>query len=228
MKYVVIGDSHCSIFGKQDKILKITTNSDPSLSLNDFDIYHIGPVLATSLVERNSTLNARTRIFDIINKYDTNTNIIFVFSEIDCRFHIFNRCLKYNNLRQLKDSMKITIFRYLSFLIEIQLMKYIPIVYLPIASNPNIGNDIDFPTYGTCQDRNILIKNYINYLTPLLDDNSINYINIFNMLIDNSYITKTTFYFDNVHINQKTYNHIITQLENINEIRKTTKSTNHI
>jgi hypothetical protein len=70
-RFIVVGDSHVSFFSGEDTIVKDFIESN--LHGMNFHSYHLGPVLAASLVERQSTLMAREKVLDIQPSYGEKT-----------------------------------------------------------------------------------------------------------------------------------------------------------
>ena len=203
-RFMVFGDSHSSFFAGEDKIVEDFRES--TLFGMNFHVFHMGPVLAASLVERQSTLMARERIFDILKRENPADwdGAVFAFGEIDCRFHIIKR-LGHKNAAftpDLQRSITITVLRYLAFLHEVVLQGYKPIVWGPVASNCLVVTNPEWPNYGTSQERNVITLEFSRLLGRSCETSGIEYITVLPFLLTDTMGTRSELYFDGGHLGQ--------------------------
>jgi len=203
-RFMAFGDSHVSFFSGENIIVKDFKESD--LYGVNFHLHHLGPVLATSLVERKSTLMARERILNILSREKSASwdGVVFAFGEIDCRFHIIKRLYHQNAVltSNVSRSITITVLRYFSFLLEVVLMGHKPIVWGPVASNCLVVTNPDWPNYGTMRERNIITREFTNQLENLCKTNGICFLSLLPQLLTDKMDTRIEFYFDGGHLGQ--------------------------
>ncbi|WP_371364153.1 hypothetical protein [Sporomusa rhizae] len=206
-RFMVFGDSHSSFFSGEDLIVYGLKESN--LFNMNFHIYHVGPALAASLVERQSTLMARENIFEVLKREKPSEwhGVLFAFGEIDCRFHIVKRLGHQNALLtdDVKHSIAVTALRYLSFMHEVKLLGYHPIIWGPVATNFFSINYPDYPNYGSIIERNQITLEFTKLLSKYSADNEIDFLSIFPALITDSLETKQEYYFDTIHLSQKAW-----------------------
>jgi len=206
-RFIVFGDSHSSFFSGENQI--VFGFKEAKLFNFSFHINHIGPVLATSLVERQSTLMAREKIFEVLKreKQAEWDGVILAFGEIDCRFHIIKRLGHKSAILtdEVRLSITITVLRYISFIHEIMLLGYRPIVWGPVASNLLLYDNPEYPNYGNINERNIITFEFGKLLSKYCDIYEIDYLSIFPLLVTETMETKSEYYFDGVHLGQNAW-----------------------
>jgi len=203
-RFMIFGDSHVSFFSGEDVIVKDFKESD--LYGMNFHIYHLGPVLAASLVERQSTLMAREKILNILSRENSDNwdGVILVFGEIDCRFHVIKR-LGHKNAKMTPEvlrSINITVLRYFSFLQEVIMLGYKPIVWGPVASNCLVVTNPDWPNFGTMTERNIITQEFTKQMASFCKANGICLVSLLTDLLTDTMETKKEYYFDGGHLAQ--------------------------
>lgn len=206
-RFIVVGDSHSSFFSGDNAIVKDFKESN--LYGMNFHVYHLGPVLATSLVERQSTLMAREKVLKILaqEKPDSWNGVIFTFGEIDCRFHIIKRLDREDVTltSSVSYSITITVLRYFSFLLEVALLGYRPIVWGPVASNSHAVTNPNWPNYGTTRERNIITQEFSKQLASLCETKGIPFLSLLPDLLTETMDTRQDFYFDGGHLGQNAW-----------------------
>lgn len=206
-RFMVFGDSHSSFFSGEDRIIYGPKESN-MFNMN-FHINHLGPVLAASLVERQSTLMAREKIFEVLKREQPLKwhGVIFVFGEIDCRFHIVKRLGHQDALltNDIKHSIAVTVLRYISFMHEVKLLGYHPIIWGPVASNFLLADNPDYPNYGSIIERNLITLEFTKLLSKYSVESEIDFLSLFPALITDSMETKQEYYFDNTHLKQNAW-----------------------
>lgn len=206
-RFMVFGDSHSCFFSGEDQI--IYGPKESNIFNMNFHIHHLGPVLAASLVERQSTLMAREKIFEVLKREQPLKwhGVIFVFGEIDCRFHIVKRLGHRDALltNDIKHSIAVTVLRYISFMHEVKFLGYHPIIWGPVASNFLLTDNPDYPNYGSIIERNLITLEFTKLLSKYSVDGEIDFLSIFPALITDSMETKQEYYFDNTHLKQNAW-----------------------
>lgn len=102
----VLGDSHAAIYNLQGQIEGV----------------ELGPVTAYNLIEENSTTQGRTKLLQFIKEKGTEQKYVFLFGEIDCRYHIcwdYSRAMR-RTIKPLIEYVQPTVNRYFQFLVEMQ------------------------------------------------------------------------------------------------------------
>jgi len=200
---LVIGDSHSSFFGGTETILPFQAAAP--LRGPVFEVHHVGPGLAASLVERESENNTRAKALNALRGRDPATTraVILCFGEIDCRFHIVRRAGSdaFGNKTRLRRSIEVTAHRYLSFVLEVALAGFRPIIFGPIATTLlRYEPPYEWPTLGSTVERNEVTRELNDMLCTLSMPHRIDFISIFECLIDHTLQTRNEFYFDGVHL----------------------------
>jgi hypothetical protein len=205
---VVIGDSHTAFLVGAEEVLP----SYPAGPFRHgaFEAYHVGPGLAASLVERESENNTRVKAMDILARHTPARTlaVMLCFGEIDCRFHILRRLGVANatDAARLQRSIEVTAHRYLSFLLEVALAGFRPLVFAPPATTPvRYDEPFPWPTLGSTAQRNGITRDFDMTLRSLCELSGIGYVSIFNQLVDARLETIAELYFDGVHLGQSAW-----------------------
>lgn len=205
----VIGDSHVNFFSGNDQMTLRKLVDFPGGGINHcqdrkkYCTLHVGPALAVHLDTYGSTCMAREKIDFLCKMFlHDSTPVIFSFGEIDLRVHI----LKYAKAREcgFQKIVDEVLEHYLDFLRNMKRKGYRPIVWGPIASQPDdlCRYDKNFPRYGRMLERNNATKYFTRRLENLCREEHIGFLSIFNELIDANGCTKTNYYEDGCHLNQ--------------------------
>jgi hypothetical protein len=217
MNFLVIGDSHSLFFDVHGTSGRMPfakfTSEDwrrfPEVANFNFEVHYLGPVLAKSLTEKQSTLMARKQILDILESTKIK-NVLFSFGEIDCRFHVVERLNKGRDLslEQTIDSIRVTVCRYASFLFEVKSMGFNVFTWGPIATNQHTVDYPGYPNYGNIQTRN---HRYLAFYKELcrICEGHIKNLTVFDKLIDENFESKREYYGDEVHITKEAWKFIL-------------------
>jgi len=103
----VFGDSHSNLF----------------FCHKNFLVHNVGPATAYNLINDSSSTKAKITIFKELNHIHFHEPILFIFGEIDCRIHIYNKYI-INKSKNLDYFIKVVVKRYISFLKDIQQKGY--------------------------------------------------------------------------------------------------------
>lgn len=200
---LVVGDSHASFFGGVDAI--VPPHPAQPLLTPQFEVHHIGPGLAASLVERSSENDTRAKAMHALAGRDPATTraVILCFGEIDCRFHILRRAGSDSiaDGARIRRSIEVTAHRYLSFVLEVALAGFTPVVFGPVATTPlRYDPPYEWPTLGSIEERNRITREFTAVVGELCGRHRVEFVSIFENLVDAGLGTRPEHYFDGVHL----------------------------
>lgn len=135
----VFGDSHAEGFK----------------GLPQYTVHTIGRCTAYNLINPESTTQGGVKIKNIISKLDPKHWLLFIFGEIDCRVHIYQKYMEEEQGKPIQWYINETVNRYLDYVEQ-----YKPraiICTIPPAGYE--GNVFKYPFYGSPR-----IRAYINYV----------------------------------------------------------------
>ncbi len=201
-KIYCLGDSHVGFFSGQNtnrKIRPIWPNKiQDKLSL--FKTFHLGPILAYSLMEEKTTSRGREKLFECLKTIPKNSTIILCFGEIDCRCHILKQVQIQN-----KNTDKIIqncIERYLFVIKEIQKLNFNIFIWNLIPPSPfELQEDRQFPSYGNLKERKEVLLKFNKHLERELKQISIPFISIYKKLTNNEGTLSKKYLLDKIHLN---------------------------
>lgn len=204
VQILVVGDSHTALFAGVEKVLPAWP--EPPSIRGPFEVHHVGPGLAASLVERESTNRTRAKCLEILAARDAGRigAAVFCFGEIDCRFHIQRRLRNAGgNPAALQRAIDVTVYRYLSFLLEVAMGGYRPVAFGPVAtSRAQYDEPYPWPTIGTAPERNAVTRLFTERLSSECARHGIGFVSILDSLVDAEGLTRDEWYFDGVHLSQ--------------------------
>ncbi len=215
--YIVhcIGDSHACFFRGQDKIVFSLEENDSLIPF--FKIYHIGPVLAYNLCESNASTQGREKIFELLdNRIPPGSKLLLCFGEIDCRNHILRQSERQK--RFFEDVTEECVSRYFQFIKEVNAKGYEVLVWGVVPNAPDDAPEYpNFPTCGSCFERNRVTRCFNQKLKELLDAENIKFISIFDKLIDSQGLTIKEFYMDFTHLSQNAMGFALEEIRKCHE-----------
>ncbi|MBI3420333.1 MAG: hypothetical protein HY053_09395 [Proteobacteria bacterium] len=204
-RFFVIGDSHALFFAGAES-LEETHAVIPGAHAG-YRVFYVGPGLASSLVKPASANRTREKIEMALQEIHASgvKDIIFVFGEIDCRFHIRSRAIKNkgDHPDQWLEAAQLSATNYLNFLVEVKQRGFSPVVFAPIASTPRPVADIPWLTLGTVQERNWLTFRFNVLLARHCAAQHIPFVSLLDVLVDEKLQTKQGFSKDGTHLSQE-------------------------
>jgi lysophospholipase L1-like esterase len=196
-----IGDSHVDFFSGWNSIGPEYPETRPS-RFPFFKSFRLGPSLAYNLCEKETKTRSREKLFEILRSANPQEiKIMLSFGEIDCRAHLIKESLKQN--RPIDKIAYECADRYFKVVNEVKELGFETIVWNSIPSTLYQSRNPEFPTEGTCVDRNKATRFFNSRLNNLCRDKTIPFISIFEKLVDKNDFTKMKYYMDDIHLSQK-------------------------
>lgn len=154
-----IGDSHVNLFSGKSKMQPVSPGAHDDI-IPIFKTFRLGETLAYNLSKKHSRSLGKEKLFSLIKQIPTGSKIMLVAGEIDCRAHLLKQAKIQK--RDIKDVVFECVDRYFSVIISLHKLGYEMIIWnLPPSTKFNMEYQ-EYPTYGTCLERNhatkILIK----------------------------------------------------------------------
>jgi lysophospholipase L1-like esterase len=165
-----------------------------SMFFNNFDFceaVYLGPQLAYTLLNRVDT------IAEILKERDLNNEVkkkwvLFCFGEIDVRVHLFKR----GNVKECADL-------YIDAVEKIRNRGYQCVVFGTVGSSMIEQRD-EYPTVGTCAERNRIAREFNKYVKMYCGIEKISYFDVLDTLVDEDGLTNEEYYdSDKVHLGKK-------------------------
>jgi len=194
-----IGDSHSAIFSGEEKMQPIWPQRSNDV-MEGFRSYRVGPSTAYQISNKIPIIN------DIIEKASIGKDdrILFCFGEVDCRAHLKKQIDLQK--RTLDSIVHECVDRYFTVIKHYKDLGYNVMVWGPIGSWTT-NRPYNGPSFGTCEERNLITKEFNDYVKSLCDIEGINFITIFYDMVDDNNITKDTFLDDwfecHMHLSQR-------------------------
>ena len=168
----------------------------------------VGRCTAYNLINPNSTTQGGVKIGNIVSKLDAKHYLLFVFGEIDCRVHIYQKYMEHNQEHPLTKYITDTVTRYLDY-VE-QYKPRVIIGNIPPAGYE--GNAFNYPFYG---DPNI--RAYINYkynesLEKECNRRDIPFVSIYHETVLSDGLADKRYLRDSIHYNNKAVKLFTTKL----------------
>lgn len=210
-----IGDSHSAVFSGVDEMTPIWPQRSKD-TLPYFRSYRIGAATAYQLATKIPIID------DIIAKAPIlkTDKILFIFGEVDVRAHLIKQQIEQQ--RTLSDVVEECVNRYFEVIKHYKEQGYNVAVFGPIASWHPSKQYTGGPSFGTCEERNIVTSRFNNYLKNFCSDNDIEFTTIFYDMIDLKFITKPEYLDDwegsHIHLLQKAMPLILNEFKRKNLI----------
>lgn len=202
MQIFCIGDSHVSLFTGVNEVQRPWPRKAKKL-LPFFQVLPLGPVLAYNLKSPNTKTKGREKLFKVLQKEVPKGSLVFLsFGEIDCRAHL----LKQSRLQKRTIEAVVTecVDRYFSVILEVKKLGFKPLIWNAIPSTrlTNISSK-DFPTFGSCKERNMITSMFNKKLEEKCISKKIHFISTYEYFVDKDGLTNMAYYMDAVHLSQK-------------------------
>ncbi len=204
-----IGDSHANLFSGVPFVQPSWPEPHEDL-ISLFRTYRLGPVLAYNLSRSGTRTRGREKLFAVLNTIPIGSRVLFCFGEIDCRAHLLKQAEKQN--RGTEDVVNECVDRYFSVIKEVSQMGYGVLVWHVPPSTRFIVKGGEYPTYGTCLERNRVVHQFNRRLSELIEENSLKAISIFDRLVDRDGLTKIEYFRDSIHLSQKVMPFVIEEI----------------
>lgn len=201
-----IGDSHCLFFSGQQPPAIIPNKWGPGIDgaqdrLLEFRTYHLGPVLAYNLCERETTTRGREKLLSLLDRavIPGGSTLLLCFGEIDCRCHLLKQAQVQN--RTLADVAVECVRRYFGFIDELRDRQCVPVVWGPVASQPDDWPlNADFPRFGTECERNLATGVFSAKCRMLCAAHKIPYVSLLDKLASRDFRTNRSMFYDACHV----------------------------
>lgn len=195
-----IGDSHVNLFSGVDNLQGTWPQPRKNL-LPQFEVYRIGAGLAYNLIEEGSSTNTRERVSSVVQTIPENAHIMLCFGEIDCRYHLIKIAKKHSReWSDVADQCAQRYFDGFKFLLE---KGFKVSIYNAIPSTRWTKLGIQFPTTGSCEERNRMTILFNSSLKRRCEKASIPFIHNFDALTNKSGLTNSLYYLDKIHLAQR-------------------------
>lgn len=192
---IVIGDSHSLLF------------QDPM-----FAIKYIGPATAYKLNSEKSTTKSREQIFRILDSQNSDSKVLLVFGEIDCRLHIYNVHKRTGS--PIGKIVASTVEEYVKFIEFLKqkypMMEFVVCNVFPQGEQANVYN---IEHYAGRAVRMEITKKFNKRLEEKCREHNIVFLKVFAQLLDRNEIRKKKFVHDEIHFNNKIVPFIIWELK---------------
>lgn len=209
-----IGDSHALFFSGQDIIQPVWPGRSHDL-LPCFRTYRLGPVLAYNLCKTETLSRGREKLFEVLEKcVPEGGTVLTCFGEIDCRLHLPKQAAQQN--RSLDSVVAECVGRYFSVILEVVARGHCVIVWnVPPSTTRQDTSSWQFPAYGTCEERNTTTVLFNRHLEEKCHASGVSFLSVFDALVDNSGLTRSPFYLDDVHLSQRAMPLVVRALETV-------------
>ena len=194
-----IGDSHSAVFSGEDKMQPIWPQRSNDITPY-FKSYRIGAATAYQLINKLDIID--NIVNSVVNK--NTDHIMFCSGEVDIRAHLLKQMVLQNKTGQ--EVVKMCVDRYMTVVKHYKKNGFKTIVWGPIASWHDTKQYTGGPSFGTNIERNELTKEFNKYLNKVCDFEGIQFVPIFDRMIDEDGLTKPEYLDDwegsHIHLKQ--------------------------
>jgi hypothetical protein len=164
-----------------------------------YKTYRLGAVLAFTISKRDSKGYLRLR--EVLKTIPKGSYVMLVLGEIDCRVHLIKQS-------QIQKKNKETLVKecvdsYFESIIYLKKNKYKPVVWGVIPSTLFEVADSDYPTFGSCKERNEVTRLFNTYLEKRAKQENVPYISIYDKLVSANGLTKMDYFIDLIHLSTR-------------------------
>ena len=200
-----IGDSHVSFFSGADQIQPIWPQRSAD-GLRYFQTFHVGAALAYNLGRAGTKTRGREQVWEVLRTVVPPAGrVLLCFGEIDCRAHLLGQAAR-RQLSPAEVASDCAAF-YFEAVNEIRSAGFPVIVYNAIPSRRKSGKasdpDDEFPTVGSCRERNEVSRYFNDALARLCAESSTCFLSTFDAFVDDQGLTREWFYMDRIHLSQR-------------------------
>jgi hypothetical protein len=194
-----IGNSHARFFSGSDCKQPNWPHRNASEDLLPyFKTYSIGPVIAYNFYEHHYPTVLDIVTNEVVDK--EKDYVMLVVGEVDCRWHLPKQIEIQN--KEISDVVSECVNRFFRSYIDLQKRGYKTICWGAHPSTTSGHNEnVEEPVYGECVYRNLIAQKYNYYLHEASKQYNIEYISIFENLVDQNNITNMSFFSDYCHLN---------------------------
>jgi hypothetical protein len=133
-----------------------------------------------------------------LNSIPITSPVLFSFGEIDCRIHIFMQYKRYYTA--VDQAIKNTVDRYLDYLASLYVHDMYVLNVVPTGKQENAAG---YPYYGTQEDRTVITTVFNSVLKISCRDRGMNFINVYDQLINKHGERREDLIADATHLNEK-------------------------
>ncbi len=201
-----IGDSHVLVFTGVDEVKE---NCD---ALPFFRTHWLGPQTAYNVMKKAALIEGIVK-----EQVDKGDSILFCFGEIDCRTHLVRQAELQG--RPLAEVVKDCVENYVRIFERVGRYGHRLIAWnVPPSSFGNWSYG-DYPTYGSCAQRNEATAIFNSLLRKYCERRGAMYISIYSRLLDKDGLPDPLFFMDNIHLSQKVMPFILEELQKAGVLR---------
>lgn len=193
-----IGDSHVDFLSGYNSIQpEWPLPHDDRVQL--YKTYRLGAVLAFTISKKDSKGYLRLR--EVLKIIPKGSYVMLVLGEIDCRVHL----LKQSQIqkRTKEQIVKECVDSYFESIIYLKKNKFKPVVWAVIPSTLYEVADSDYPTYGSCKERNEITRLFNTYLKKWAKQENVPFISIYDTLVSAKGLTKMDYFIDLIHLSTR-------------------------
>ena len=199
-----IGDSHVSFFSGTDRLTpQWPEPSGTGDRLPFFRTYRVGPALAWSLGRDGTRMRGREKVEEVLRKaVPPGAPVLFLFGEIDCRCHLLRQA---ETQGQTKAALAAECAdAYFDAVLELAGTHPLLFCSLPASTQKSLeGEGEEFPTVGTCLERNAVIRAFHARLSGRCAEKGIALVDFFDSLVDAEGLTLPGYFRDEIHLSQR-------------------------
>jgi hypothetical protein len=208
-KIYCIGDSHASFFSGYDVILPLSPETRNRYPI--FEAYRLGATLAYNMKKYNTSSRGKERFLDLLEtKVPQQSTILMIFGEIDCRVHIVKQAIE--RKLEIREIVKETVNEYFDFILEIKSKGYEIMLWNVVPTSCSSTQNKEYPNNGTLEERTQATICFNENIKILCNKNSIRFVSIYNLLVDERGVMKTKYFKDGVHLSQNAMTILLREL----------------
>lgn len=193
-----IGDSHVDFLSGLNSIQPEYPLSHPN-RYSLFKTYRLGAVLAYTIANKES--HGSVKLDAVLHEIPTESYVMLMLGEIDCRVHLIAQSEKRG--KSLDTVVIDCVSRYCKKLLWLKKRGYRVVVWGAIPSTKFSVPDKDYPTVGTCKERNEVTRIFNFHLNAFAQKNNLPFISLFPDLVDSDGMTNMSYHIDSIHLSSR-------------------------